>query len=312
MGMSFSEKMAHQFKTQQTVTAAAEAPILNVTSHYETSKDEIKYIPLKDIFADEDFNCRGRITPIDVVDLAKNIEEQGLIQPIIVQPWNGKTQHFRVVAGYRRYVAHVVNRAETIKCIIKEGLSEDDARFLNLAENLNREDLNIMQEAKVIKGLLERGHTQEEIKTRLNCSRMWVQVRQYALALPGEIQAEIKNGWLKQEHILALYSLRNNPERQMEAAKEIKEKKQRGETVRVTGKSLKKDAKSKMARNRKMIQNMMDHIFDSVGKASFGTRCLAWASGEISSEELYEDIKEEAEDVGRVYYPPRYDIASEI
>lgn len=276
------------------------------------NSDKISVLPMSEVFADEEFNCRGKIAPIDVVDLANNIREQGLIQPILVQPWDKRPgKKWRIVAGYRRYIAHQVNKAETINAIIREGLNEDDAQFLNLSENLNRQDLNLMQEALVVKKLIEKGHTQDEIKTRLNMSRMWVQVRQYALDLPEEIQNEIKAGWIKQSEIVALNHLKKKPEEQLNIAREIKEKRQRGEKlkVKVSGKTLKKDANAKMARDRGSIQNMMDHIIDSVG-ASFATRCLAWASGEISSNELYQDIKEEAADKGVMYFPPNHDVAS--
>jgi len=71
------------------------------------SDDKFVQMPMSDIYVDEDFNCRKRITPIDVVDLAKDIKKNGLLQPVIVsiqsdeqQAENGKS--YRLIAGFRR------------------------------------------------------------------------------------------------------------------------------------------------------------------------------------------------------------------
>src|SRR4051812_9291295 len=86
--------------------------------------DRIYDLPLTEIYADEDFNCRGIIDPTSVVELAHDIKQKekelgegkGLISPIIVQPWLKKAgKKWRIVAGYRRFKAHVLNQAKTIR-----------------------------------------------------------------------------------------------------------------------------------------------------------------------------------------------------
>ncbi len=77
----------------------------------------VQDIPLNDILADPSFNCRGIIAPIDVVELAKDIEQHKLQNPIIVQnidPKNNIGKDFRIVAGHRRYSAFKVLKKETI------------------------------------------------------------------------------------------------------------------------------------------------------------------------------------------------------
>ena len=114
---------------------------------------------MSEIFSDDEFNCRGRIIPLDVLDLAKSIKETKLQQPIAVQPFKHPTNpniKYRIIAGHRRFMAFVVNKSTTIPAIIRDGLSELDARLLNLTENLKRQDLNMLQEASLKKADLTR------------------------------------------------------------------------------------------------------------------------------------------------------------
>ncbi len=281
-----------------TATATATSEPMHVVS-----------VPMKEIFYDVDFNCRGEIIPLEVIDLAKNIQERGLIQPIIVQPYDKGPPgtKYRIVAGYRRFMAFRVNKSDYIDCIIRTGLTDDDAQFLNLSENLNRKDLNLMQEAKVLNKFFERGMTQQQVADKLNKSRSWVQYRLYAMRLPEPIQKEIEAGMIGAQHIHAMQGL--SEEQQMSLVKEIKERKQNeGERIQVkmNKKMLKKDPKAKMIREKTQIIKMKEHILDTVG-ANIGTRALAWCAGDISSEELFGDIGELAQEKGIDYEPPTED-----
>jgi ParB family chromosome partitioning protein len=278
---------------------------------------EVTEIPMSEIYADEQFNCRGSIIPFHVMDLAKNIQENGLIQPIIVQPYPGpKGEKYRVVAGYRRHLAHKVNKSSTIKSIIHHNLSDDDARFLNLSENLNREDLNLMQEAKTVNVLLERGFEPKQIAEKLNITPQWVYARMHALAMPEEIQEEIAAGVIKQENLKALYGLRKEPEKQFELVKKIKTAKAKGEKLRVKSvKAAKKDPKVAMVRDKVQMDLLQDHIvkflgYDCACETNFAIRVLAWCRGDISTLELCEeDMKEIAETEGKIYIVPTEDFA---
>jgi ParB family chromosome partitioning protein len=282
-----------------------------------TEKTEVIDLPMNEIFADENFNCRGYIAPIDVNDLAQNIREQGLIQPIIVQPYGGpRGEKYRVVAGYRRHMAHRILKKDSISSIVRHDLDDDNARFLNLSENLNRENLNLMQEAKVVKILKDKGYTNDQIKDKLNVSKFWVQTRIYALDMPDYIQEDIQAGVITQENLLALYHIRRDPERQAELVKKIKTAKARGEKLKVkpSAKNLKKDPHTKMVREKGHMDMMQEHIaqaigYDSVCETQFAIRCLAWARGDISSFELFEDIAEIARFEGKHYTIPTEDLS---
>lgn len=266
----------------------------------------VEDLPVSDIFCDEEFNCRGRIVPLDVLDLARSIETNGLQQPITVQPWDGPDGHkYRTVSGHRRLIAHVILARKTIPAIIKSGLDELTARMLNLEENIKRTDLNILQEAKALKPFWKAGWTQEEMAKELTQSRGWIQARVCLLNLPDDIQQEAAAGFLTQEHIKQLATIKNS-ELLYETVKKIKNSKLLGEKRKIRAVPKKEDVAKRRARDRDEIFQMQEKIQEALSRnKDFGTRCLAWAAGEISTFELYRDLREYAETQGIDWKIPR-------
>jgi len=275
---------------------------------------EIINIPIDSIHMDEEFNCRGHIAPMDVVDLAKDIERRGLLQPVVVQPYNSDDQikfgkKYRLLAGFRRTTAHKVLAKNdpkwgTIPATIHEPVSEAEACFLNLAENVNRSDLTILQEAKALAKLKALGVTEVDCGDHLGKSRGWVQVRYMLLALPEEVQQEVAAGFINQTQIRELYAIFNTAGKEacFTAVRDIKDAKSRGRSISVNPSKLNKN--SKRQRTRQEIQTMLEHIYDSFGP-SITTRSLAWASGEISDNDLYLTLKDYADKNGKLYLIPR-------
>jgi len=268
---------------------------------------EVKEIPLDRILSDDVFNCRGKIYPMDVVDLVKDIESHGLQFPIAVQPACDVNKDigdhdYRIVAGHRRFASFAVMQKETIPVMVKRGLSEAEARLLNLGENLKRENLNLLQEAKAIQRLKFLGMTRREVGESLGVSTSWVQVRYNLLDLPESIQDEAAAGLLNQQQIKQIYGLRT-PDKQYEAVKKIKNARLRGEQGISVAKEPKLDPFKKKRQSKNTVQDMINHMQMTVG---FGlwTRALAWANGEINSAELYFDIKRVAEEKGIPYIVP--------
>jgi ParB family chromosome partitioning protein len=261
---------------------------------------KIHKIPLSDIHMNEEFNCRGKIAPIDVVSLAKDISMRGLISPVIITPYSEKKHkelgfQYLLIAGYRRFIAHRINDKLNIDCIIREELeNEAEARFFNLSENLQREDLNILQEALALKKLKELGITESEAAERLTQSRGWVQIRYMLLKLPPDIQQEVAAGFLTQTDIRDIYSIyrKGNTKAAYDAVRKLKDAKLKG--IKINVNKTRKSLAAKAKRNRHEIFEMMEHIRISIGH-NLGTRCLAWAAGEISNLELYQSIKEDYE-----------------
>jgi len=270
---------------------------------------EVTEISVKDIFSDIDFNCRGSIAPIDVVDLARDIEKNGLLEPIIAIPvsTNGdntraKKFKFQVVAGHRRLMAFKVLKLETIPAVIRDDITHKQALLINLTENIQRKDLNILQEAKALERLRDEGFTIDQVAPSLGKSTTWVRMRFELLALPIEIQAAASVGLITQQQIRELFRI-NNPDRQIEMVKKIKMAKQRGEKVPVLYKPPKRNIFRPKIRDRNGIFIMQGHIQKIIGN-NFGTRCLAWSVGEINDLEIFRDIKEIAAKAGIPYEIP--------
>jgi ParB family chromosome partitioning protein len=264
----------------------------------------VREIPLGKIYSDEEFNCRGHITKMDVANLAKDIDVNGLQMPISVQPRSESINFpeeydFRIVAGHRRFAAFIVLGRETIPCMVKHNLSEVQARLINLSENLKREELDILQEARAVNKLRALGLTQDTIANSLLKSRGWVQVRFNLLDLPVEIQNEAAAGILNQAQIKQIYSLPSK-EDQYEAVKKIKNSQVMGVRGLDVGKTTKDKPFTKKRQPKNCVQDMINHIGSTVGYG-LATRALAWANGEITGAQLYFDIKDEMNKQGKPY-----------
>lgn len=258
-------------------------------------------IPVARIYCDSHFNCRGEIRPFEVADLAQSIEKRGLqfaisVQPaadvvggLPVNPADGLPFEYRIVAGHRRYTAFKVLGRETIPATVKTGLDEKGARVLNLIENFQREDLNILQEARALESLRLAGIPREYVAKEIGKSGGWVQVRFYLLSLPEEIQQEAAAGIINQHQIKQLFSL-GSKEAQFDAVKKIKEAKVRGETINV-GKRKKRPTNTKKPRKREEIFDMMELIAGTGLGYGIHTRAMAWCAGQIATNELFADIK---------------------
>lgn len=259
-------------------------------------------IPVKEIYLDESFNCRGQggIPFIDVSELANDIKTHGLIQPITVQPAADvpgglpAPYKYRVIAGHRRLRAHQVLKAESIEAYIREGLSDVDARVINLSENFNRKELNVLQEARALEALHRAGVPREQVAKRIGKSGGWVQARFYLLELPEEIQQEAAAGLIKAQHVIQIKQLGTKAE-QFEAVKKLKDAKAKGERVPHLGNRKKAASHVKKPRTRDEIFDCIQVIAKNVGYG-LATRALAWASGEISTIDLFADIKKDNPD----------------
>ena len=267
---------------------------------------ESMILKINEIHADEEFNCRGKISPIDVIDLAKGIAKDGLLQPIVVAEYTPEDVikynfKYKLIMGFRRFMAHIVNQMKEIKCEVRPPMEDRQARVLNLLENINRKNLNIVQEAKSIKSLKDLGATQEMVADELQMSKGWVQVRFMLLDLPEDIQQDASAGFLTQYNIRELYALKT-PEEMYEAVKKIKTHKLSGSKKAFRPKR-KLNAMTKKHRTRAEIFQMMDHIQAHMGN-NIITRTLAWSSGEINDYEFHVDLKSYADGLEKNYAIP--------
>lgn len=262
------------------------------------SNVKVMEIPNELIFSDSELNCRGAIAPIDVMELANDIRDNGLLQPITVHPYTRGTYQYRIIMGHRRYAANKMAGNSTIKAIIKEAADERTIRYLNLSENVNRKDLNIVQEAKAVNKLVALGETQDDIAARLNQSRGWVQIRIALMELPDEIQKDAAAGLLRAVDIRDLARLKSHS-MQMAKARELKDQLLLGKRKR---KDVTKTENLKQPRSRQAIFDMQELIYDQFDGNNLATKALAWAAGEIDDLEMHTALKDATD--GRYVVPP--------
>ena len=140
-------------------------------------------------------------------DLAASIKENGVFQPIIVKK---SIKDYEIIAGERRVRASRMARLKTIPAIIRT-FTDDQMMSIALLENLQRENLNIIEEAKAYKLMLERlSLTQEELSTKVGKSRSHVTNILGILRLPDEVQSLLKFGKLSMGHARILSKLEDN------------------------------------------------------------------------------------------------------
>ena len=137
-------------------------------------------------------------------ELADSIKEKGLIQPIIVRK---KGDNYELIAGERRIMAMKLLNVSQVPAIVRDA---DDTNMLELSviENIQREDLNPLEEAKAYETLIEKfGYTQEKIAQVVGKERSSVSNMLRILKLPQLVQASIKNGEISIGHAKALLGI---------------------------------------------------------------------------------------------------------
>lgn len=153
---------------------------------------QIQHIPLKQIKPDPN-NPRGK-DKTGIKELAQSIEENGLINPITVRP--GAKDTFIIIAGHRRFEALKLNGCDQAPCIVREGLPDNQYTQMQLIENLQRQDINPMDEARGIQSLIDTGMQLSDVKLKLGKSIQFLYGRTRLLQLIPEIQEDVRSGWL--------------------------------------------------------------------------------------------------------------------
>ena len=165
------------------------------------------------------FQPRTTINEASLEELKASIKKSGVIEPVIVRPVAHGT--YELVAGERRFRASQALGVGEIPAIIK-GLSDKEALELSLVENVQRENLNPMEEAKGYERLLDEfGYTQEDIAAAVGKDRATIANLLRLLALPEEIQQGVREGHVAFGHVKALLSVPDRA-RQLELFRRIK------------------------------------------------------------------------------------------
>ena len=144
-------------------------------------------------------------------ELADSISQHGLIQPIVVRP--NPNGNYTIIAGERRWRACRMAGIETVPVIVKD-VSEKEVTEIALIENLQREDLNAVEEALGYRSLMEKyGLTQENVAARVGKSRSAVANALRLLSLKEEELEALKTGRISAGHARALLSIEDGEQR---------------------------------------------------------------------------------------------------
>ena len=137
-------------------------------------------------------------------ELAQSIKENGVIQPIIVR--QSPVIGYEILAGERRYRASLLAGLRSIPAVVKQ-LSDQEMMVQSIIENLQRENLNPIEEARAYESLVEKGFTHAEIADKMGKSRPYISNSIRLLSLPEQILSEVESGKLSQAHARSLVGL---------------------------------------------------------------------------------------------------------
>ncbi|MEO0102337.1 MAG: ParB/RepB/Spo0J family partition protein [candidate division WOR-3 bacterium] len=224
--------------------------------------DEIKFNPYQPRENPQD----------DIAEMVISIKQRGILQPILVRKKEGS---YELIAGERRLRAAREANLTVIPAIIKE-ISESEALELALIENLQRKDLNPLEEALAYKRLVEEFHlTQEEIAERVNKSRPSVANALRLLTLPPKVREYLKEGKITAGHARALLALNNRKEQEDLSERIIRE----SLSVRQVENLISQERRTKEGKRTKEKDAFLQAMEDLL-RERLGTNVLIYKKGE--------------------------------
>ena len=186
---------------------ADQQPIIERTKTIEessgTDPNAIMYLDINDIKPNQN-QPRTDFNKEKITELAESIKEHGIIQPLVVRKTGDV---YELVAGERRWRAAREAGLETVPSIVREFTDEENA-LIAIIENMQREDLNPIEEAMGLSRMIETyGLTQEEVSRSVSKSRPYISNALRLLKLPEEIQGHVRDGNLSSGHARALVAV---------------------------------------------------------------------------------------------------------
>jgi ParB family transcriptional regulator, chromosome partitioning protein len=159
---------------------------------------------------------RKRFAPEELNDLAESIREKGILQPILVRPIKGEANSYEIVAGERRWRASQMAKLHEVPVVIRE-MSDSESLEIAIIENVQRSDLNAIEEAAAYYELMERfKFTQEKVAKEVGKSRSHIANTLRLLTLPEPVRALVREGKLTAGHARTLIGLPDAEKRAQE------------------------------------------------------------------------------------------------
>lgn len=229
-------------------------------------------------------------------ELADSIRQHGVLQPLLVRPMT--TGGYQLVAGERRWRASRLAELKEVPVIIKE-LSDTEAMEIAIIENLQREDLNPIEEAEGLQALIDKcDYTQEQVAVSVGKSRPAIANALRLLRLPVEVREMTKNGDISAGHARALLAF-DNQAIMLEVANSIVSNKL---TVRDVEKLAKRPAASEQKPKAKRRDSFYDEVELSLTEA-LGRRVKVYNGRSKGTLEIefysIDDLKEIANSIAK-------------
>lgn len=216
-------------------------PLTRIFGSNQEKKEEIKMIAVDQIEPNP-YQPRRAFGEEEINELAASIEQNGLLQPLLLRPFQ---KGYQLIAGERRLRALEKLEQEEAPCLIKN-VSEEEMAQLALVENLQREDLHFFEEASGYQLMLNSFNmTQEELAEKIGRSQSAIANRLRLLKLPGSLQEKIIEAGLTERHARPLLNLKSHELQEQVLQEVIRNKYSVGQTEKLVARTLAAGKKSK-------------------------------------------------------------------
>ncbi|RUO66435.1 chromosome partitioning protein, ParB family [Pseudidiomarina planktonica] len=181
--------------------------VADEVAQQESSKGELQKLPIEWLRPGK-YQPRKDMSPEALEDLASSIKSQGIIQPIVVRPVGPDS--YEIIAGERRWRAAQMARLEMVPCLIKD-VPDEAAVAIALIENIQREDLNSMEEANALQRLLDEFQlTHQEVAEAVGKSRATITNLLRLNNLEAEVKTLLERGDIELGHAKLLLALQGD------------------------------------------------------------------------------------------------------
>ena len=228
------------------------------------TKNNLNVIPI-DYLSAGSWQVRKKFDENELKSLSQSIKNNGIFQPIVVVSDKKENGKYKIVAGERRWRAAQLANIHEVPIILRDDLSPDKIVEISLLENLERSDLNPIEEAKGYEELINKyNYTQEKVAKIFSKSRPYITNFLRLLSLPDEIKSFIVDGKISVGHARAII----NSDNSLELARNIIKK---GLSVREVEKLIKKPNKSE---NTSELHKYLDIENELSSKIGLKTKIL--------------------------------------
>lgn len=218
----------------------------NIEENTYSEKDSVKYIKIHDIMPNLN-QPRKVFNEEKIEELAASIKEHGIIQPIVVRKHK---KGYEIVAGERRWRAAMKAELSQIPCLVRD-LDDEQNMLIAIIENMQREDLNPVEEAEGLRQMTDTfGMTQEQVSKSVGKSRPYITNSMRLLKLPDYIKVSLSKGEITAGHGRTLVTVSDEDERKKLWNKIVTEGLSVREAENLVSKETKKTKRKSAARKK--------------------------------------------------------------